>query len=234
MPRSLAARSAAPPARSTAPLARSAAPPATCAAPRIWHLPDVLRLRPLCSDAARRLLTVVVAVVGVVATVATSQPTTTGVVTGQTTLDIPLDASRPAVAFAVTTTVQATAVALVELRAVLRVDDDGVPANDERHLLDVGLLPDGASLPDDVDVAGDATMASVGEGAFGVTTALAPDAVTAGSVTLLVVRLRPDVPRARVNVRLTASAQVDDSTEAVVTVDAAARPDDGDTADGPS
>ncbi len=166
----------------------------------------------------------VVAVAGVVATVASGGVTAPPVVTGETTLDIPLDERRPEVAFTVTTTVQPGPRAPVALRADLRVDDDGDPGNDELDLLDVGLLPEGASLPVDVDVVGDASMASVGEGAFGVSTGLEPGAAASGAVAVLAVRLRQGVPRARLTVRLVATASVPVGADGVVTVDVAPRP----------
>lgn len=167
-----------------------------------------------------------VALVGVVATTATSEAETSSSASDETTLELVLDATRAVIAFDVTTTVRATDPLAAELRADLRVDDDGDAATDGVHLLDVGLLPEGQGLPDDVDVAGDASMASVGEGAFGIGTDLAIDDVEGGVVTTLVVRLRPEARRARVNVRLTATATVADTATPSVDVDVAPRADE--------
>jgi hypothetical protein len=150
----------------------------------------------------------------------------TSVVDDATTLDVALDGTTPQVAFTVTTTAQAASVFDAGLRADVRVDDDGDPANDGVRLLDVGLVEHGAGLPVDVDVAGDAAMASVGEGAFGVVTRLDPVAVIDGAVTDFVVRLRPDASRARVTVQLRGSIVVEGGAPATVTVDVAPRADD--------
>lgn len=179
----------------------------------------------------RRLATVVVAVTGVLATTATSPPPEPGFVVSspQKTITLVLDEARPDATFRVDVVSTVENPGSITVRADIRVDDDvvGDDANDGVAVVDVGLIPLGELLADDVDVAGDATQASVKEGDFGVERTL-----VAETSLLLAARLREGVTSARVSFVLVADVNgfgdapaADDS--ATLEVNPGGAPDDG-------
>jgi hypothetical protein len=154
----------------------------------------------------RRLSIVVVTVVGVCAVTATSEatPPAFDVVSPDKNIGVALDDATPEARFVIdVVSTVADGADVVTLRADIAVDDDLDPATDGTAVVDVGLIPADEALPDNVEIAGDATLAAVREGNFGVERFL-DDAVPV----VLAVRKRDNAASARVTFRLVASTSV--------------------------
>lgn len=169
----------------------------------MWHsLPMLLR----------RVSVVVVVVAGVLAVTATSEVGDPGipVTSPQKSIQLTLDAGRPSARFFVDIDDTLVDRGELTLRAEINVADDDAADDDTDGVavIDVGLVAEGDALPDDVDVAGDASLASVKEGSFGV------ERFPAEGRAVLAVRLRDGVDRAAVGFVLTASASVPVAPEA--------------------
>lgn len=164
----------------------------------MWQTPNMMR----------RMGIVVVTVVGVCAVTATSpvEPPSFPVTSPQKSITLSLDETQPEVRFAITIDSTVANPSGFNVRAEIAVDDDSADVDDTDGIavLDIGLVDPGAALPDDVDVAGDASVASVQEGSFGVERVALDDEV------ILIARLRDGIPAARVTFSLTASTLVFD------------------------
>ncbi len=162
----------------------------------MWHPEPMLR----------RACTVVVVVVGVLAVTATSQVADPGfpVSSPQKSIQLTLDSGRPSARFFVDVDDTLVDRSPMTLRAEVNVADDS-PDDDDTDgiaVIDVGIVAEGADLPIDVDVAGDASVASVKEGSFGV------ERFPNDTRAVLVVRLRDGIESAAVGFVLTATASV--------------------------
>ena len=153
----------------------------------------------------RRWSVVVVTVVGVGAITATSPANEPqfNVQSPEKNLSLVLDEGAPAARFVVDVTSTVTDAEALGLRADITVDDDGDASTDGRAVLDVGLLALDTPLPVDVDAAGDASLAAVREGGFGV-----ERVVDDSGLTVLAVRKRDNAASVRVTFRLVASTTV--------------------------
>jgi hypothetical protein len=154
----------------------------------------------------RRVWILFVVVVGVAAVTATSgvdEPAFV-VTSPQKSIALTLDQQRPEARFLVdvASTVDGAGAFLVRSEVDVADDDVGDDDNDGVAVIDVGLFDVGGDFPDDVDAVGDASVASVKEGAFGVERGLD------GSQVVLAARLREGVDRADVTFLLTASTTV--------------------------
>ncbi|MDP2342302.1 MAG: hypothetical protein Q8O67_15210 [Deltaproteobacteria bacterium] len=153
----------------------------------------------------RRLSIVVVTVVGVGAVTATSavDEPRFDVVSPDKNIGLVLDEGTPEARFLVDITSTVVDGDALTLRADINVDDDLDPETDGATVVDVGLLPAGEPLPVDVEIAGDASLAAVREGAFGV-----ERFVDDGGPVVLAVRKRDNAASVRINFRLVASTTV--------------------------
>jgi len=153
----------------------------------------------------RRSSIVVVTVGGALAVTATSsvEAPRFDVVSPDKTIGMVLDAATPEARFLIDITNTVVDGDALVLRTDINVDDDLDPATDGATVVDVGLIPAGEPLPDDVELAGDASLAAVREGAFGV-----ERFVEDGGPVVLAVRMRDNAASVRVNFRLVASTTV--------------------------
>ena len=152
----------------------------------------------------RRLLIVVVTLVGVVAVTATTPPQqpSFAVSSAEKSITLVLDDAVPQARFLVDVASTVGGEGFVALRADIAVQDDGDLATDGVAVVDVGLLAPGAGLPVDVELAGDAALAAVREGGFGV------ERVVEGGQLVLAARRREGVERVSVTFVLVASTTV--------------------------
>ncbi len=152
----------------------------------------------------RHLLLKAVVVVGVLAVTATSPPIEPSfqVVSSNKSITLVLDEDAPEARFLVDVASTVTDADALLLRSDIVVDDDQDRATDGLAVVDVGLLAAGAPLPADVELAGDASLAAVREGSFGV------ERVVDGSQLVLAARKRDTASSVRVTFGLVASTTV--------------------------